>query len=359
VEWNGEIWPANGEAVNRFYERLKIYSGDGVTDGEGPLSRPVAGEMAAYGVTIFSKAYSRTIGLVAADASLVFPDADDDATVAGFLNPRIFAHVGDGCKIFRIKFGDDVFMFSKRHGKWFLDDPTANLEMKPEPMARFFREIFTLDSTGVPQKSRDVEPAGLAITLYGDNASERVNFSRTVAGAYFVENDRAAILFPIAEESFHRLSEAAENLLKLHPFQIAKCDDISVFLPDSGEHFNFHDLKNGGKWQFTYAKDGDVKLREIDGKMVDAMLNFLEETESIGILAKLPTETKTFTITVNEFSTAAQAFNFYEADGRLFVETDGQRIKFEIESRFVAPFFHLVRANLLTIGQRIVKCRLL
>jgi hypothetical protein len=161
-----------------------------------------------------------------------------------------------------------------------------------------------------------------------------------------IENDTTDLTFAMQHEKFTKLQEAVEDLLKIHVFPISRCDDISVFSCASGEHFNFHDLKSRNKWQFTYSKEGNLEVAEIPAEQMNVMLDFLKTTESIAILSELPENHKSFVLTINELSDDAQIFNFYEYDGRLFIELEGQHIKFEINNCFIVPFFHFLQTNI-------------
>jgi hypothetical protein len=274
-----------------------------------------------------------------------------DATAAiAFLNPKIFSRVGSDCQIFKVKLGDSEFIFAKRHGKWFLDNPKSDLEMGDELISNFFHELLLLEGITLSKpRGGNVSP-DFSITLYGKNSSERVIFFAGEEDLCLVTNDMPDLSFTVSRESFAKMLEATQKLLKFRVFSLPQCGDINIALASSGEHFNFHDLKSQNKWQITYSKDGEVRVEEISVEKIDEILRMLRNVESVNVLSELYVENKSFTVAFDEGSNLAQIFNFYEDDGKVFVEPNGQGVKFEIDGSFVPAFFARLRAIFEKIG---------
>jgi hypothetical protein len=344
--WGDSSWPANAFAVERFYGELNdLFGKRKIGDN---LSR------CTHEVTIFSKNAPKNIKLNAEEAEAVLISANsslssgkisDDVALVGFLSSKIFSRVKDDCKIFKVKFDAGEFVFAKRNGRWFLDDLTAHLEVKCDLIANFLNEIFTLEAEGVCHSYDDPGQCNLSITLYGGNASERVDFLSSGEGLFFAENAAVDMFFFVEREKIFKIIDMARDLLKYQFFHALKCEDINVVLVASDEHFNFHDLKNQDKWQFTYSKKGKLLVREISKEYVNSMLEVLNQVESIGIVQDFYEEDKQFTITFSDGPDNSKTFNFYKVDEKLFVGIDGQGIKFEIKNSFCPMFFHILRSH--------------
>jgi hypothetical protein len=272
-------------------------------------------------------------------------DGSDEPVVATFLDPRIFPHIRSDCKIFRIKKRDDEFIFTKRRDVWVLDNPASNLEVRNDLVAKFFREIFSMEGGQISVAHGRANSSDVAVTLYGKNFSERVNFFTGDGGESLAENDAADLFFTIERKKIVGLMDAIDNLLKFRIFPLQGCDDIRVVSAGNGERFNFHNLNSQGKWQLTYAKNGELKVKEIDGASVSSILDLMKNAESVSILSELPVENKEFTIVLNDGTDERQIFNFYGDGDRSFVEPDGQSVKFEVDSRFPAALLEKIRAN--------------
>ncbi|MDR1595978.1 MAG: hypothetical protein LBR91_03610 [Puniceicoccales bacterium] len=344
VAWSEGVWPANIFAIEDFHGKLKNYFGE-VGPGKD-LS------LCTYEVTLVSKGSRKTVKLTAENVNITFfgenfPGArnaiPDDDVVACFLNTKIFPCVRDDCKIFRVKSKSGEFVFAKRHGKWFLDGSVSNFEIRGDLVAKFFHEIFAAEGKKICRIRYSGAQPCLSVTLYGDMASERVNFY-VVDGTYFIENAVADLFFEIGRECFSGVESAAAALMHLQIFPIAQCDDINVVQAASGDYFNFHHLKSRGKWQFTYSRDGTTKVREIPHDQVGGILDLLGRVEPIGIVQELATDDMAFTLTLGGKSTGAKIFTFYVDGERLFVGSDGESTKFELKRSFYPAFFQMIRS---------------
>jgi hypothetical protein len=342
--WEDNSWPANGFAIERFYEKLETY-----LDQKSPNEIP---QEHCYEVTIFAKKFSRKMQFGVEDFNFIFSDlglsADEkqfpDGTVLSkFLDPKIFPHVKKNCKIFKIKSKKWEFIFTKRQGKWFLDHSDLRLEVKDELILKFFHGIFSLESRDVTFTHDNMLEHTLSILLYGENTSERVSFLDVNEQTCLAENDTVDLFFVIEREQLTKIMDTIEDLLKVHIFPTNSCNDISINMP--GEYFNFHSLNNQNKWQFTHSKNGELEVKEISQEDMDALLTIFTRTTSMVVSPSLFFDNKSFSVTFNEFSDNPQVFSFYRKGDQLFVGTDDQDIKFEITSSFEAKLFHSVRRH--------------
>ncbi|MDR0742379.1 MAG: hypothetical protein LBE98_02860 [Puniceicoccales bacterium] len=344
VIWEDNSWPANVFAIEQFYEKL-------ATCLDQKLPNEISPEH-CYEITIFTKKFSRKIQFRAEDFNSIFSDSSletdekqssDSAILSKFLDPEIFPRVKKDCKIFKIKSKKWEFVFTKRQGKWFLDHSDLRLEVKDELILKFFHGIFSLKSRDITfTHDNTLEPA-LSILLYGENASERVNFLDVNEQICLAENDAVDLFFVIERKQLTEIMDAIEDLLKVHIFPIKSCNDISI--NTSGEYFNFHSLNNQSKWQFTHSKNGELEVKEISQEDMDTLLTIFEKTASMIVSPLLLFDDKSFTVTFNEFSDNPQAFGFYRKGDQLFVGTDAQDVNFEIASYFEAILFHNIRKH--------------
>jgi hypothetical protein len=342
VVWDDSAWPANDFAIENLYRTLENFAQKKING---------APELYFYEIVIVSKGVPKNIKLTEEEANSLFHGAKsldnrDESVLTLFMDPRVFARVGDDCKIFKIKTYGDEFIFAKRYNRWFFDSPASNLEIKSELIAKFSHEIFSMEGKNISTAPRDVGPTNVSITLYGKNSSERANFFFANDGTCLAKSGTADLFFTINGEVFEKMIGAINNLLKFHIFVIEECNDIKIVSSENGERFNFHNLKSQGKWQFTHAKNGELRVSEIGEKSVMSILNFMRNAESISVLSELPTENKLFTITLNDGTDGRQIFNFYKNGDRSFVEPDGRGIKFEAEKNFDAMFMDALRANI-------------
>ncbi|MDR2776585.1 MAG: hypothetical protein LBB17_00865 [Puniceicoccales bacterium] len=342
VTWDDNSWPANGFAVEQFYEKLEAYL-------DQKLPNEISPEH-CYEVTISAKKLSRKMQFRAEDFNLIFTDlslgTDEkqfSTILSKFLDPKIFPHVRKDFKIFKIKSKKWEFVFTKRQGKWFLDHSDLRLEVKDELMLKFFHGIFSLKSRGITFTHDNTLEPDLSILLYGENTSERVSFLNVNEQIYLAENDAVDLFFVVEREQLTEIMNAIEDLLKVHIFPIKSCNDISI--NTSGEYFNFHSLGNQSKWQFTHSKNGELEVKEISQEDMDALLTIFEKTASMIVSPLLFFDDKSFTVTFNEFSDNPQVFSFYRKGDQLFVGTDDQNIDFEIASCFEAILFHNIRRH--------------
>ncbi|MDR2603330.1 MAG: hypothetical protein LBC11_02095 [Puniceicoccales bacterium] len=342
--WEDNSWPANGFAIERFYEKLETY-----------LNQKSPNEILpehCYEITIFAKKFSRKMQFGVEDFNFVFSDlglgADElqfpDGTILSkFLDPKIFPHVRKDCKIFKIKSKKWEFVFTKRQGKWFLDHSDLRLEVKDELILNFFHGIFSLESRDITFTHDNMQEHTLSILLYGENTSERVSFLNVNEQTCLAENDAVDLFFVIEREQLTKIMDAIEDLLKVYIFPTKSCNDISIITP--GEYFNFHSLNNQNKWQFTYSKNGEPEVKEISQEDMDTLLTIFTKTASMVVSPLLFFDDKSFTVTFNEFSDNPQVFSFHRKGDQLFVGTDDQDIKFEIVSSFEAKLFHNIRRH--------------
>ncbi|MDR1433198.1 MAG: hypothetical protein LBI61_02550 [Puniceicoccales bacterium] len=332
--------------MERFCERLAASFKDGKLAGDSQSS--------CYEMTVTGKKLRRTVKLAPKEANFMLfgRDADgpsgkisDDMALASFFNVNVFARVGCACKVFKAKFADGEFAFSKRHGKWFLDDSTSNLEIESAQMGKFFKEIFSLEAAYACHPFNDGERPILSITLYGGKASERVNFFSFDDGECFVENSSADAYFSVDRADFTRVLETVKDLLKFRVFTILSCDDVSVAVPENGEHFDLHDLKNDGKWQFTHVANGELTVGEVSEKFVEALLKLLNETKSARIVQEAEADAghAVLTVTIDGRSDDPEKFVFYSDGGQLFVGIEGQNVKFEIDNSFDASLLSALK----------------
>jgi hypothetical protein len=348
MAWGDNIWPANGFAVERFYEKLENHPDAKIPDVIPPKYY--------YEVTIFAQGSVRKIQFTVEDLNSIFSDLtpelnklqfSDDAILAKLFNPRVFSHAGNNCKIFKIKSKKWEFVFSKRQGKWFLDHSNMRfnmrLEIKDELILKFFHEIFSLESKDITFTYDNTPEHTLSISLYGEKASERVNFLDVDEQTCFVKNDAIDLFFVIEREQLVKIVDTIENLLRVHIFSLNNCNDISINTPNNGEYFNFHNPNNQNKWQFTHSQNGELKVKEISQEDIDTMLAVFTTTVSMIVAPSLLFEDKAFTVTLNEFSNDPQIFNFYRMGDQLFVGMSDRDIKFEIDSYFEAILFHNIR----------------
>ncbi|MDR1413657.1 MAG: hypothetical protein LBI56_01820 [Puniceicoccales bacterium] len=343
IAWGENAWPANSFAVERFYRDLS----------ERIEKRKIGEDLSQcnYEITIFSREAPRNVKLNAealffgADAGVAASKLSDDMIIVSFLNPRIFSHVKDECKIFKIKSDDGEFVFAKRNGRWFLDNLTAHLEVSSDSVANFFREIFALEGTDVCQSYENPGKNDLSVTLYGNNASEKVDFFSGDGDLFLLENSATDIYFFAEREKYYKIMEAAENLLKFRIFRDFKCEDMTVVLVASDEHFNFHDLKTRNMWQLTYSKKGKLRVEEISKEQVAFLFEMFDKVEAIGVVYDLGDESNQFTVILDRGTDHARTFNFCEVEGRLFVGLGDQNIKFEIKSSFATMFFQILRSH--------------
>ncbi|MDR1528168.1 MAG: hypothetical protein LBS22_01100 [Puniceicoccales bacterium] len=339
VIWEDNSWPANGFAVEQFYEKLEAHF-------DQKLPNEISPEH-CYEVTIFAKKFSRKVQFSAEDFNFIFSDSGlgiggkqfpTGTILSKFLDPKIFPHVGKDCKIFKIKSKKWEFVFTKRQGKWFIDHSNLRLEVKDELMSKFFHGIFSLKSKDITFNHDNTLEHTLSILLYGENTSERVSFLDVNGQTCLAENDAVDLFFVVEREQLTDIMDAIEDLLKIHIFPIKSCNDISINTP--GEYFNFHSLNNQSKWQFTHSKNGELEVKEISQEDMDTLLTIFAKTASMVVSPLLFFDDKSFTITFNEFSDNPQVFSFYRKDDQLFVGTGDQDISFEIASYFEEILFH-------------------
>ncbi|MDR1890999.1 MAG: hypothetical protein LBQ23_02330 [Puniceicoccales bacterium] len=344
--WDDNIWPANLFAIERFYETLETHLDKKLPDEIPPKC--------CYEVTVSSEKSLRKVQFTSEDFNFIFSNlgfdpnklqAPDDTILVKFLDPKIFPHVGNDCKIFKIKSQKWEFVFAKRQGKWFLEHSDLHFEIKDELILKFFHEIFSLESKDIAFSYDNIPEHTLSISLYGENLIERVSFMDMDEQTCFAENDAIDLFFIIEHGQFAKIVDAIGNLLKVNIFSTSNCNDISVSTSNNGEYFNFHNLNNQNKWQFTYSQSGDLKIKEISQEDMDEMLAVFANTPSMIVSPSLLFEDKAFTVTLNEFSDNPRVFNFYRKDGQLFVGTNNQDIKFEIASCFEAILFHNIRRH--------------
>ncbi|MDR0693224.1 MAG: hypothetical protein LBF49_01465 [Puniceicoccales bacterium] len=341
--WGDNSWPANGFAIERFYEKLEAY-----LDQKSPNEIP---QEHCYEVTISAKKFSRKMRFGVEDFNFIFSGSGletdgkqlpDGTILSKFLEPKIFPHLRKDFKIFKIKSKKWEFVFTKRQGKWFLDHSDLRLEVKDEPILKFFHGIFSLESRDIAFTHDHTLEHTLSILLYGENTIERVSFLNVDEQTCLAENDAVDLFFVIEREQLTKIMDAIEDLLKVHIFPTTSCNDISV--NTAGEYFNFHSLSQN-KWQFTHSKNGELEIKEISQEDMDTLLTVFTRTASMVVSSSLFFDDKSFAVTFNEFSANPQVFNFYRKDGQLFVGTDDQDIKFEIASSFEAILFHNIRRH--------------
>jgi hypothetical protein len=339
--WGDNSWPANGFAIEQFYEKLEAY-----LDQKSPNEIPPEH---CYEVTIFAKKFSRKIQFEVEDFNFIFSDpglgTDEKqfgTVLSKFLDPKIFPHVKKDFKVFKIKSKKWEFVFTKRQGKWFLDHSDLRLEVNDELIFKFFHGIFSLGSRDITFTHDNALEHTLSILLYGENTSERVSFLNVDERTCLAENDAVDLFFVIEREQLTKIMDAIEDLLKVHIFPTKSCNDISINA--AGEYFNFHSLSQN-KWQFTHSKNGELEIKEISQEDMDTLLTIFTKTASMVVSPLLFFDDKSFTVTFNEFSDNLQVFNFYRKDGQLFVGTDDQDVRFEIASSFEAKLFHSIRRH--------------
>ncbi|MDR3143999.1 MAG: hypothetical protein LBT64_00670 [Puniceicoccales bacterium] len=333
VAWGLNIWPANVYAIDQFCWKMQPYFLQAL-DKIQPQGD--------YEVTIFESGIPKSAKLSAEEMGSVFAQvgsADDANFYRIFLDNSIFAHVRSNCGIFKLKLNRGEFVFTRRHGKWSIGAPASNLHPNDELIAEFFREIFSLNGTVDPRQYENVMHPTLAITLYGGNSSERVKFLDVDGTICLAQNDAADLSFGIDREAFLRIENAIENLLKFNVFPSVDCEEISIVLQDSGEHFNFHDLRNHGPWQFTHSKNGELSVQEISREKVSEMVEFLKNTESLGIVHEMRDEIKCGSLSMIDGAGNQQIFNIHRNGNRIFIEPNEQDIRFEVRDDFLDMLF--------------------
>ena len=343
ISWDDETWQVNENKIAEVYVRLADYLAKrNLTDHY-------------YEVTVNFKKSQQTVKLSAEDINYVFwgqknsaklPDKD---LVRELLNEMIFSRVRDNCRNFKIKIKENEYIFSNRYNKWFLENLGENMEVSNDVVTRLFHAIFSLSATKIEflndhLSNYDVMP-DFSISLYKNNARERVDFFYLDSERSFVKNDAVGLTFGITSNDFASILNAISSLLELNVFSIHSCEDIDFTLPNADEHFNLHDAKGQNKWQLTYSKDGNFQVKELTEERFNTVLNFLNTIKSINVLSDIPEERKIFSMTVDKLSKEPKVFNFYKNADHLYVEEDGKRVKFEINASFVPMIFQMLRSN--------------
>ena len=135
VCWEDDKWVVNEQELGAIYSRLAEIFDRKIAQLEDPY----------YEITVVSKKMSKNVKLSKDEACYVFfgdkssQERDTDKLfLKKLLSERIFSYVRGDCKIFKLKIGENEYVFVNRYNRWFLENFGENIELSNESVTRFF-----------------------------------------------------------------------------------------------------------------------------------------------------------------------------------------------------------------------------